>query len=113
MADHTHALTRLAATIHARKISLSADASYTATLFAKGTDTILKKVGEEATEFVIAAKHASLGGEKTPMVKEAADVLYHLLVALEAHGSALDDVLQELARREGVSGLVEKRSRAE
>jgi phosphoribosyl-ATP pyrophosphohydrolase len=103
---------RLAATIAARK-GASADSSYTASLFAKGSDTILKKVGEEATEFVLAAKHASLGGKNVFVVKEAADVIFHLLVALADRGIALDDVRAELARREGTSGHVEKAARTD
>ena len=103
---------RLALTIASRK-GASSDSSYTASLFAKGSDTILKKIGEEATEFVLAAKHASLGGKNVFVVKEAADLIFHLFVALADRGIALDDVRAELQRREGTSGHVEKASRTE
>jgi phosphoribosyl-ATP pyrophosphohydrolase len=110
--DATEILTRLYQTIAARK-GADAASSYTASLFAKGTDTILKKVGEEATEFVIAAKHASLGGNADAMTKEAADMLFHMFVALAERGLTLDDVCAELLRREGTSGHAEKAARAE
>jgi phosphoribosyl-ATP pyrophosphohydrolase len=104
-------LDRLMATILARK-GADAASSYTASLFAKGTDAVLKKVGEEATEFVLAAKHASVDASKAEFVtKEAADVLFHLLVALAERGLTLDDVRAELLKREGVSGHAEKAAR--
>jgi phosphoribosyl-ATP pyrophosphohydrolase len=103
---------RLAATIASRK-GASSDSSYTASLFAKGSDTILKKVGEEATEFVLAAKHASLGGKNSFVVKEASDLIFHLFVALADRGISLDDIRAELARREGISGHAEKEGRTE
>ncbi len=109
--DATEILTRLYQTIAARK-GTDAASSYTASLFAKGTDSILKKVGEEATEFVIAAKHASLGGSADAMTKEAADVVFHLFVALAERGLTLDDVCAELTRREGTSGHAEKAARS-
>jgi phosphoribosyl-ATP pyrophosphohydrolase len=112
MSTNTDVFDRLAATIASRK-GASADSSYTASLFAKGGDTILKKVGEEATEFVLAAKHASLGGKNSFVVKEASDLIFHLFVALADRGIALDDVRAELARREGTSGHAEKASRKE
>lgn len=77
--------------------------SYVARLFAKGEDTILKKVGEEATELVLAAKDADAG----KIVYEAADLWFHCLVALAAHGVSPQAVIDELARREGQSGLAE------
>lgn len=77
--------------------------SYVARLFAKGEDTILKKVGEEATELVLAAKD----GDPAKIVYEAADLWFHSLVALAAHGLSPQAVLDELARREGLSGLAE------
>ena len=95
-------LERLAQVIRARR-GADPDKSYVARLFAKGDDAMLKKVGEEATEFVLAAK----GGERSQMVYEAADLWFHVLVALGAHGIAPREVLAELARREGVSGLEE------
>jgi phosphoribosyl-ATP pyrophosphohydrolase len=79
------------------------DKSYVARLFHKGTDTILKKVGEEATEVVIAAK----GGDRDQIVYEMADLWFHSLVALAQFGLTPQDVLAELARREGLSGLEE------
>jgi phosphoribosyl-ATP pyrophosphohydrolase len=82
----------------------SADKSYVASLYAKGLDTILKKIGEEATETVIAAK----GGDKKQIVYETADLWFHCMVLLADQGLGPDDVLQELQRRFGLSGLEEK-----
>src|SRR5690349_12938859 len=96
-------LQRLAATIEARKAS-DADSSYVAALTAKGLDAILKKIGEEATETVLAAK----GGDKLQVVKETADLWFHCMVMLAWHGLTPKDVLMELERREGVSGIDEK-----
>jgi phosphoribosyl-ATP pyrophosphohydrolase len=81
--------------------------SYTASLMQKGIDKILKKLGEEATELVIAAK----GGERDETVYEAADLLYHTLVLLAYCDIPLDDVLTELRRRFGISGIEEKAAR--
>jgi phosphoribosyl-ATP pyrophosphohydrolase len=83
------------------------DQSWTAKLLAGGPPRAAKKFGEEAVEFVIALTE----GAEQPIVAEAADVLYHLLVALRARGVALETVLQELERRTGQSGLAEKASR--
>jgi phosphoribosyl-ATP pyrophosphohydrolase len=99
-------LFRLEQTLHARK-NAAPDSSYVAALYAKGLDTILKKVGEEATEAVIAAK----GGDSAALTKEAADLLFHTLVMLAASGVPLADVLAELERRESTSGHDEKKSR--
>ena len=82
-------------------------ASYVASLFAKGQDAILKKVAEEAAETVLAAK----GGDKLHIVRETADLWFHSLVLLAWHGLAPEDVLAELRRREGISGIEEKKSR--
>ena len=82
-------------------------ASYVASLFAKGQDAILKKVAEEAAETVLAAK----GGDKLQIVRETADLWFHSLVLLAWHGLAPEDVLAELRRREGISGIEEKKSR--
>ena len=79
------------------------DKSYVARLFAKGEDAILKKVGEEATEVVLACK----GGQRDRVVAEMADLWFHCLVALAQHGLKPADVLAELQRREGLSGLEE------
>jgi phosphoribosyl-ATP pyrophosphohydrolase len=84
-----------------------ASASYVASLFAKGEDAILKKVAEEAAETVLAAK----GGDKLNIVRETADLWFHSLVLLAWHGLAPEDVLAELRRREGISGIEEKKSR--
>jgi phosphoribosyl-ATP pyrophosphohydrolase len=99
-------LARIAATIAARRGDDPAQ-SYVAALFAKGEDAILKKIGEEATETVMAAKD----GDKIRIVSEVADLWFHCLVALARYGLGPDDVLAELARREGVSGHREKASR--
>jgi phosphoribosyl-ATP pyrophosphohydrolase len=99
-------LNQLAATLEARK-SADPQSSYVAKLYAKGLDSILKKVGEEAAETIIAAK----GGDKGQVVYEVADLWFHTLVLLAQQGLGPDDVLNELARREGVSGIAEKASR--
>ena len=99
-------LNRLAQVIESRK-SASADSSYVASLFAKGMNAILKKVGEEATETVIAAKE----DDNAQLVYEAADLWFHTLVMLSARGLGPDDVLRELERRFDVSGLEEKAAR--
>ena len=99
---------RLEAMIAARR-GAPADSSYVASLFAKGREKMAQKVGEEATETVIAA----LSGDPTKLTSEAADLLFHLLVLLADGGASFGDVLAELERREGVSGLTEKASRKE
>ena len=99
---------QLSATIESRKTA-SPDSSYVAKLFHKGTDSILKKIGEEATEVVIAAKDEN----REQIVYESADLLFHLMVMLARYDLTLADVAEELARREGLSGLVEKASRSE
>ena len=99
-------LKRLAETIASRKGG-DPSTSYVASLFAKGEDAILKKIAEEAAETVLAAK----GGDKLHVVRETADLWFHSLVLLAWHGLTPDDVLAELKRREGVSGLEEKRAR--
>jgi len=83
--------------------------SYVAKLYAKGMDSILKKIGEEATETVIAAK----GGNTDEIIYETADLWFHTLVMLSHAGLSAQDVLDELARREGLSGIAEKASRTE
>ena len=99
-------LKRLTELLEARK-SADPQSSYVAKLYAKGNDAILKKIGEEATETVIAAKSA----DKQQIVYETADLWFHCLVMLAHHGLSAEDVLAELARREGLSGIVEKESR--
>lgn len=87
--------------------SASADSSYVASLYHKGLDTILKKIGEEATETVIAAK----SGDAEQIIYEVADLWFHTLVLLAQQGLTPEQVTDELARRFGVSGLTEKASR--
>jgi len=99
-------LFRLAATIASRKGADPAT-SYVASLWAKGENAMLKKIGEEATEAVMAAKD----GDKLQLAAEVADLWFHCLVVLAAHGLGPEDVLRELARREGVSGHAEKAAR--
>ena len=105
----TDTLARLAAIIESRKPAHGGDAatSYVARLFTQGSDAILKKVGEEATEVVMAAKDAGHGGDRGKLVKEVADLWFHSMIALSDHGLAPADVLKELERREGLSGLEE------
>ncbi len=105
MADDS-ILGRLEAAIAARRGADPAS-SYVASLHAKGLDAILKKVGEEAVEAVIASK----GGDRKAIVHETADLWFHCLVMLSWHGIAAGDVLAELERREGRSGIEEKASR--
>jgi phosphoribosyl-ATP pyrophosphohydrolase len=105
-ADAAEFLERLAAVIASRK-QADPSTSYVAKLFAKGEDAVLKKVGEEATEFVLAAK----GGQRGQIVYEAADLWFHTIVALAVHDIHPREVLAELARREGLSGLEEFASR--
>ncbi|MDD5271785.1 MAG: phosphoribosyl-ATP diphosphatase [Methylovulum sp.] len=99
-------LTQLAEVLEERK-QQSADKSYVASLYAKGLDTILKKIGEEATETVIAAKN----GDKEQIIYETADLWLRCMVLLAAQGLHPDDVLAELRRRFGLSGLEEKARR--
>jgi len=99
-------LLRLGEVIAARR-KAEPSSSYVASLFAAGEDAILKKVAEEAAETVLAAK----GGDKLHIVRETADLWFHSLVLLAWHGLAPEDVLAELRRREGISGIDEKKSR--
>lgn len=99
-------LERLAGLLEQRK-SADPQSSYVAKLYAKGMDGILKKVGEEATETILAAKE----GDRARIVYETADLWFHCLVMLAQAGLRPQDVLDELARREGLSGLEEKASR--
>jgi len=100
-------LERLADTIEARK-SGDPQASYVSRLLAGGEDTILKKIGEEATETVMAAKD----GDKRRIVGETADLWFHCLIMLAHYGLRPSDVLYELRRREGISGIDEKAARS-
>jgi len=99
-------LHRVGAVIASRKGTDPAT-SYVAKLFDKGLDAILKKVGEEATETVMAAKDVQTDGDPQKLVYEVADLWFHSLVALAHFGLKPEDVLAELARREGLSGLTE------
>jgi phosphoribosyl-ATP pyrophosphohydrolase len=91
----------------AEKAKASPETSYTAKLLSKGIEKCAKKFGEEAVELAL----ATVQGRREETVKETADVLYHLFVLLQAAGVSPDDVMQELKRREGTSGLTEKASR--
>jgi phosphoribosyl-ATP pyrophosphohydrolase len=104
------ALARLAAVIDSRKPEHGGDASssYVARLLAKGPDGFLKKIGEEATEVVMAAKDVDHGGDRQKLVNEVADLWFHCMVALAHYGLAPADVMAELERREGTSGIEEK-----
>ena len=104
------ALARLAAVIESRKVANGGDptASYVARLLHKGTDAFLKKIGEEATEVVMAAKDADHGGDATKIVYEVADLWFHSMIALAHYGLTPADVIAELERREGTSGIEEK-----
>lgn len=99
-------LGRLAETLDARK-SADPQSSYVAKLYSKGLDAILKKVAEEAAETIMAAKD----GEREKIIYETADLWFHSLVLLAREGIHPDEILNELARREGLSGLAEKASR--
>jgi len=99
-------LDELAETLEGRK-NADPETSYVASLYDKGLDEILKKIGEEATEVIIAAK----SGEKTAIIHETADLWFHTLVMLAQQGLGPGDILSELGRRFGLSGLEEKASR--
>jgi len=101
-------LSRLAATIAARR-GADPETSWVAKLNARGVPVIARKLGEEAVETVIAA----LSGSREELIGEAADTLFHLLVLLDAKGVALDEVMVELDRREGTSGIAEKAARGQ
>ncbi len=104
------ALARLAAVLESRKPANGGDpaTSYVARLLAKGPDGFLKKIGEEATEVVMAAKDVDHGGDKAKLVGEVADLWFHSMVALAHYGLSPADVVAELERREGTSGIEEK-----
>lgn len=107
MSDHDlHVLAELAAEIASRR-GTSPEQSYTAKLLDKGIEKCAKKLGEEAVETVL----AGVLGNKQHLASESADLLYHLLVLLEAANVKLSDVMAELARRRGTSGIAEKASR--
>jgi len=99
-------LERIAATIEERK-SGSAETSYVARLLSQGEDAVLKKIGEEATETLLAAK----SGDRLHLVRETADLWFHCMILLAQHGLGPGDVLAEMRRREGISGIDEKAAR--
>ena len=103
-------LQRLAAVIESRKPvhGGNPETSYVARLLHKGPDAFLKKIGEEATEVVMAAKDADHGGDKSRLVGEVADLWFHSMIALAHYGLQPADVVAELERREGTSGIEEK-----
>ncbi|GAA3854251.1 phosphoribosyl-ATP diphosphatase [Celeribacter arenosi] len=101
-----HPIDRLAATIDARK-SADPDTSWTAKLLSKGPEKAAEKFGEEAVEAIIAC----VKNDRENLTNEAADVIYHLAVMLAARDVAMSDVMDELTRREGTSGIAEKAAR--
>jgi len=103
---HDETLARIARVIEERRTADAAE-SYVARLFAKGEDAILKKIGEEATETVLAAKD----GDRLQLVRETADLWFHCMVMLAHYGLGPQDVISELQRREGISGIDEKAAR--
>jgi phosphoribosyl-ATP pyrophosphohydrolase len=106
-------LNRVFQVIESRKLENGGDPdkSYVSRLFSKGDDAILKKIGEEATETVMAAKDARVGGDTSKVLYECADLWFHSLVLLAQFNLTPQQVLEELARREGLSGLDEKAAR--
>ena len=106
-------LQRVAEVIESRKLANGGDpsASYVAKLFGKGDDAILKKIGEEATETVMAAKDVRAGADASKLVYEVADLWFHSMILLAQFNLTPQQVLDELARREGVSGIAEKAAR--
>ena len=99
-------LHRLSETLASRRHA-DPETSYTAKLFAGGPDSILKKIGEESAELIMASKD----GKRLNIVRESADLVYHVLVLLAFYGLSIEDVSQEMRRREGISGIDEKNSR--
>ena len=99
-------LERIAATIESRKSS-DPTKSYVAKLMSQGEDAVLKKIGEEATETVLAAK----SGDRLQLVRETADLWFHCMIVLACHGLGPADVLAEMHRREGISGIDERAGR--
>ena len=104
------ALARLAAVIESRKSANGGDPekSYVARLLHKGPEAFLKKIGEEATEVVMAAKDADHGGDRNKIIYEVADLWFHSMIALAHYGLTPAEVVAELERREGTSGIEEK-----
>ncbi len=113
MTDSPDTLKRLAGIIESRKPVNGGDPdkSYVARLFVKGDDAILKKIGEEATETVMAAKDARVDGDTSKVLYECADLWFHSMIMLAQFNLTPQNVLDELARREGMSGIEEKANR--
>ncbi len=111
--NSSDSLANLAAVIESRLPARGGnpEASYVARLLSKGPEAFLKKIGEEATEVVMAAKDADHGGDKAKIVYEVADLWFHSMIALAHYGLRPADVIAELLRREGTSGLEEKAMR--
>jgi phosphoribosyl-ATP pyrophosphohydrolase len=103
-------LNALAEVLEQRKLA-DADTSYVASLYKKGLNKILEKLGEECTETIIAAKDAAISGDNTELIYETADLWFHSMVMLSALGESPDSVLKELQKRFNLSGLVEKAQR--
>ena len=99
-------LHRLSETLASRRHA-DPETSYTAKMFANGHDSILKKIGEESAELIMAAKD----GKRLNIVWESTDLIYHIMVLLAFYGMGIEDVSQEMRRREGISGIDEKKSR--
>ncbi len=104
-------LQKLSTVLEKRKQE-SPESSYVASLHAKGLDKILKKIGEESAEMIVAAKDAKLSGNNQEVIHEAADLWFHTLVMLSHLGESAEPLLKELERRFGVSGIEEKASRS-
>lgn len=104
---NTDILHRLSETLIERR-KADPETSYTAQLLSKGPDSILKKIGEECAELIMAGKE----GNRLHVVWESTDVLYHVMVLLAFYGLSIEDLLQEMRRREGISGVDEKKARA-
>ncbi len=111
MSDTQHILAELTRILEARKNAADGEKSYVASLHQKGLNKILEKVGEEATETILAAKDAAASGDKRELIAETADLWFHSLVMLSHLDESADSVLNELARRFGVSGHEEKAAR--
>lgn len=107
----TDVLQQLATILQQRKQNADPDSSYVASLHHRGLNKILEKVGEEASETIIAAKDAQASGDNRELIYETADLWFHSLVMLSHLGESSEAVLDELARRFGLSGLEEKASR--
>ena len=106
-------LQQLAATLAERKRSADVDNSYVASLHQKGLNKILEKVGEEATEAILAAKDLEAGGKRADLVGEVADLWFHSMVMLSHLDVDIDEVTDCLAERFGISGLAEKAARGQ